>query len=527
MGVVPKWNRQYRYGGFLKKLISITTLVLAGFLGYFAFVKAPLEVNYQLASEANPIGFIPNDCWFTPGDDWPQVNCYQMQVPENHLKPDGRLITFPVIVFRSEVTSSRKAPLLHLGAGGPGAAMFLDLDFMVEYIWNEHDAMSLHIGRDLYLIDPRGAGLSQPLLTCNKFVDSELLRLRSNLSLEDEMVDVDRDYFHCIDDFLSQGVDLSTYNSLSIANDIEAMRIAAGLDQWVLLGVSYGTIYAQAIANQFPASVETMVLDSAVFPNVKTHHNYIERTMASYRSLYNYCEKSQACSNADETIRDRIWSLYEALTDAPIKIDIEHPYQNQIIPLVLNGERFLRALFQGMYGMAIYSDIAFIVQELESRSYQRIKPYVQDYVAYELDRTYGDVSASAHYCFEDKPFIDFELINELIPKLPKRQIRESQALAMTWSNYCNRMQINRDISEIGQLSKPTAIPTLFLHGKFDTVTPLSDVELNRSNFYSHELVTFDLAHSILTSSTCAEEIAGQFIENQYLEDSQMYCREEH
>ena len=145
------------------------------------------------------------------------------------------------------------------------------------------------------------------------------------------------------------------------------------------------------------------------------------------------------------------------------------------------------------------------------------------FVDYMLDRAYGDVSAIAHYCFEDKPFTDYELIKSLNDELPQGYIRDTARLSMEWDDYCDEMRITSGAEKL-VMSTPTSVPTLFLHGRLDSVTRLVDIEANLTYFTNHRLITFDLAHSILTSSECGEIIAAKFIANKSLEQNQLVCR---
>ena len=59
---------------------------------------------------------------------------------------------------------------------------------------------------------------------------------------------------------------LKHYNSATVAVDVEALRRALEVNQWVLFGHSYGARCALTIARDFPASVEAMVLAAPAFP---------------------------------------------------------------------------------------------------------------------------------------------------------------------------------------------------------------------------------------------------------------------
>jgi pimeloyl-ACP methyl ester carboxylesterase len=48
------------------------------------------------------------------------------------------------------------------------------------------------------------------------------------------------------------GADLTGYNSVEAAADVEALRLALGVEQWNLLGGSYGTRWALTLEGDAP-----------------------------------------------------------------------------------------------------------------------------------------------------------------------------------------------------------------------------------------------------------------------------------
>lgn len=502
--------------------LTITLLVA---LTIFLTTKS-LDLTYrapfQKISDTQQYGFELVECWFGKTSALPLTECYYMHVPEDHAQQTDTDIVFPVVVFRSNSMFSTKAPVLHLGAGGPGAPMHLDSIESIKIIWDYHNELSTNQGRDLFVIDPRGTGLSKPLLMCDTFVESETKRLNNNLSFIRQREESDKDYFECIDKFKSQGINLSTYNSLSIANDIEMMRIAGNIDEWVLIGVSYAATYAQIIATQYPESVESMILDSATFPSLKLHDNYLNKTMASYIALYNHCSLTPDCSAPLKNIENRIWSLHKALDLNPIQLELNHPYKNNKIDVLLNGERFISALLSGTYGEKIFSEIPSIIVELEAGRANTITPYLEDHIAYLLDTTYGGVSTISHYCYEDKPYTNFESIRIQADKLPEGYIRNTALLSIDFPDYCNGVLIEASDPVVSMATK-TDIPTLFLHGELDTITPLSDVIEQRKSFTNSRVVTYKSSHDVISSDECAEVVAAKFISNTDIDREKLDC----
>ncbi len=466
------------------------------------------------------------DCWFDQRQGWPDLECYWMRVPENHADADSRLISFPLVIFRARQPDESANPVLHLGAGGPGAANHLDRQHSIQDILDAYDALSLDIGRDLYVIDPRGAGLAKPLLTCDRYVEQELKRLTRNLSLVEAWRSSDDDYTYCVESFKQQGIDFNRYNSVSVTQDIEALRKAAAVDQWVLIGVSYAAVYAQFSARYFPATVEALVLDSPVFPAIKKHHNYLQRVLAPYEMLFKFCGDEDGCANDQESeqLQASFWQLHAYLNDNPLPMRVVNPYTQASIPVVLNGERFLSAVAEGIYGDEIFTELKQIMQDLRAGNTRSIYPYVKSLLAYLLDQSYGDVSSDAHFCYEDKPFIDYDLIRQLVDELPAGYIRDTAKLSIDWPDQCERMGIKAGSPELVQ-AVSIATPTLFLQGTLDAVTPLTDVELQIAHFHNSELLTYDLSHDILGSSSCAEKMAGYFIQHQALGESAEICEQ--
>ena len=65
----------------------------------------------------------------------------------------------------------------------------------------------------------------------------------------------------CKDDYKAQGVDLTGYNSVENAEDINAIRKTLGYDKIIYYGQSYGTLLGQFLLRIHPEIMEAIVLD--------------------------------------------------------------------------------------------------------------------------------------------------------------------------------------------------------------------------------------------------------------------------
>jgi pimeloyl-ACP methyl ester carboxylesterase len=134
-------------------------------------------------------------------------------------------------------------PVLVALAGGPGqSATSLGSDF----------ASALRGALDrvqLVLFDQRGTGLSpRPL----------------DLECENLDLDTPRGLRRCDGQLGPAG---AFYRTADAVLDLEAVRVALGVERLTVLGISYGTFLAAEYARTFPGRVERLVLDSAEGPD--------------------------------------------------------------------------------------------------------------------------------------------------------------------------------------------------------------------------------------------------------------------
>jgi pimeloyl-ACP methyl ester carboxylesterase len=101
--------------------------------------------------------------------------------------------------------------------------------------------------RDLIVFDQRGTGVSDPL-RCHSFDRRQAGSLQTMVA-------------SCASELGSAG---GFYRSIDSADDIDAVRQAAGVEKLTVIGTSYGTTVALLYAQRHPEHVERLVLDSPV-----------------------------------------------------------------------------------------------------------------------------------------------------------------------------------------------------------------------------------------------------------------------
>ena len=450
------------------------------------------------------------ECWFTVPPGSPKVSCYRMQVPESHNQPNSRQIEFPVVRLSIPWGVSSKTPVLHLGGGGPGNPLGLDTESIGNWIWDWYREFSVEDNRDLYLMDPRGVGMARPVLVCSEYIPAFLDSLGRDLSVGEEIAWNQRINRQCLDRLQREGVDLASYNSINIARDVAMLSQALGIERWNLYGVSYGTRYALTLAREYPALVESMVLDAAVFPNVRYMDHYGDNLEQAFRRLLGHCAADLACRQALINPEWRFWKLVRTLNQTPLEAKIRHPTESGQIEIVLNGERFLSVVYNTLYDAEQFRDLPEIVESLESGELGLFEQKINDWVAFQTDADYGDASAAAHFCHEESPFIDYDSAIDEASEL-RPELREASVALLRYNqDQCRRWPVPPGDRKEGEPVN-TNIPTLFLHGALDPVLPVENLQQQMRHFGNADFEIFaDVSHSIVGIHPCGETLVTAF-----------------
>lgn len=170
-------------------------------------------------------------------------------VPEKRSNPNGKTIQLAYVRLKS--TALKPGPPLVILAGGPGSSGLVEARVFF------HVLEPLLAYGDLIAFDQRGTGMSRPYLACKgaRHFAPDSLASRENM-----LRYVKEAFQPCAEDYRSQGVDFTAYNTSESADDVEDLRKALGVEKINLWGFSYGTHLGLAIIRQHPQSVERAIL---------------------------------------------------------------------------------------------------------------------------------------------------------------------------------------------------------------------------------------------------------------------------
>ena len=250
---------------------------------------------------------------YEPGE----VECGLIQVPENREVEGSRTIElhFVRIEARGEdedgkAVEVRDDPVVYL-TGGPGVVV----EGYVERL-KDHSVVN---GRDLYILEHRGIGYSGDF--CPFFAD------RNRADFEpDNYVDSQRDMFEqarvCIEGARERGVDVTGYHTFENARDVKALRLALGLDDWNIWGISYGSVLGQAYMKVDPEGIRAAVIDAIVpldLDNLMRIPHWHEQNL---ERLFSACNEQPDCAEAFEGLERRYRAAIANMTEDPVRVEV-------------------------------------------------------------------------------------------------------------------------------------------------------------------------------------------------------------
>lgn len=268
-----------------------------------------------------------NDIEYEPGD----IECGLLQVPENREKPDSRFIELHFVKLNStwddeaedageddeetDLAPGKRDDVVIYLTGGPGAHATTYVERFKDHGIRKH--------RDMYILEQRGIGYSGdfcPLYSSRKPENFDVETFdeqgEASITAADD----------CASNAIAAGVDVTGYNTIENARDVRALRLALGIEQWNVWGISYGTILGQAYINEDPEGIRAIVLDSIVPINARDDTLYWQVVKWYDRDLKKLDELCQADSDCAETYPDlgqRLRQAVKTVIDNPIVVDVK------------------------------------------------------------------------------------------------------------------------------------------------------------------------------------------------------------
>jgi pimeloyl-ACP methyl ester carboxylesterase len=135
------------------------------------------------------------------------------------------------------------------------------------------------------------------------------------------------------------GYDLASYNTTENAADIADLRIALGIDEWNVYGVSYGTDLGLQLLRDHPAGIRSLIIDGVVPPQLNVVAGVWQGAADAYDAVFDACEAQPACQTAFPNLRAEFVETVQRLDREPLTVEVPATADAPATTVVFDGYR--------------------------------------------------------------------------------------------------------------------------------------------------------------------------------------------
>jgi pimeloyl-ACP methyl ester carboxylesterase len=439
------------------------------------------------------------------------VRCGFVVVPEDRAKAAPRNVRLAVAVFKATADTGVLDPVVRL-QGGPG---FSD----VKYLGNATvDSLKPTQDRhDIVFFDQRGTGLSEPSLRCPEVRDNMISSLAENLRAAEDAARANAALLKCHDRLAAEGVDFGAYNSAASASDVADVMSALGYGDYSIYGISYGTRLALTVMRDHPEHVRSVVLDSALPPQVNGLSEAAKNFERALNTLVAGCQAAAACNAAYPNVAQDFSDLVTKLNREPAIVEPQDPSTQKTARVVVNGDRLAAGTWQALYDTQLIPVLPFAAAQIAKGNMGLL-----NVLAGQIVFSFADLSdgmAASVNCHDETPFNTEETVAEANRNVRKEIVEASIGVT-------NNAALKRELDLCSAWGAGTAdareneavssdIPTLILAGEYDPITPPAWGKLAAQTLSRSFVVEFPATgHGALSGQhPCASTIMAAFRED--------------
>ncbi len=444
-------------------------------------------------------------CLFeVPPDHEPR--CGTVTVPADWATGEGR-VRLPVAVFASTADQPVDDAVIYLD-GGPGSHALDTVQYVVE------DFLDPLLARgDVIFFDQRGTGYATPRLSCDETTAVQR-RLEDEPEVgDDESIELFHDALRrCRERLAGSGIDLTDYNSINNAADVEAIRVALGYEQWNLFGISYGTKLGLEVLRRHSGGVRAAVLDSVYPPQVDSVLENPSTFLDSYDLVMAACQAEQpgcgAAGDLDGRIRDLV-ARYEA---EPVVVPVRDWIGDVDDFVTVTGSTIVDIILGALYSTWQLTDIPELVAELEAGETEAVAAFLSQDRS--TERYFSNGMFYAVACHEEISFAEQAEVAAAVPADPFG-LGEFFDFASNTGNLafgtCEAFANGR-APDVSNTAVSSDVPTLLMAGRYDPVTPISWAERAGETLSNSHLVIGPNASHGVSGDQCGISVAIEFLD---------------
>lgn len=437
----------------------------------------------------------PCACAFKADSNY-KTRCAYLVVPENRNKPSGKTIKLPFIYVESKNPNKHKDPVLYT-AGGPGASSLHGVTFI-------HNR-AFFKDRDYIAFEQRGTWYAQPRLNCFEVSDAVKEAYRKGLN-KDSMILVGVEA--CRKRLAAQGIDLSAYNTIENAADIEDLRRALNIDSINLIGVSYSGGLMMTVMRNYPQHVRSVVLDSALPGYVNYEEDALFSINEAFNRIFDNCDRDSTNKKLYGNLKQRFQQYFTSIGDKVFYINYKEKDKPDSIRIKYTRDELIDVLVDKLQSNRELKNVPYIItQVIAGKRNGYMKEYF-DGIFSAGDGTNG--MRYSMYCSEQIAYANQSVIdkqNEIFPYLAGYHFNNVD------HPICNCWNV-KPVDAIAKTPVFSNIPTLLGMGDTDPYCRYDGI-ISHYMPNSQRVLFTDKTHAPLLNTKYGDELIAKFIANPY------------
>ncbi|MFI9203017.1 alpha/beta fold hydrolase [Streptomyces sp. NPDC053048] len=500
----------------VRRLHATPAAVATGFLVTGLLATTPAHTEHgtstraaigTVARKVGDVRFAPGPCPKTPEPIavLAKARCGTLTVPENRAKPDGRQITLAVAVVPAAAAQPKPDPIVWL-AGGPGDDAVGEAKMAIDG--------GLNRDRDVIFMSQRGTYSADPALTCrtiDEFNARAVGLVYGAPSTERLHVEATR---ACRDQLAGRGVDLGAYNDTESAADYADLRVALGIDQWNVFGISYGTHLALIHMRLHPQGIRSVGIDGILPPSRAGSALTWSSARQGFDGLFKACAEQPACNSRYPNLSATFERLVRELEARPVTTTVTVPGHPTPVKVVLDGGALVNWMTSATH---VAPGVPRSLDELAHGNPRRI---AEQWAGGKLSpQAFGRVAHGLVYGVFCSEWVPYESRAEAIrggravfPSFPRSVLAQAPQLAFLRQD-CHVWNVPAAPPSIRDVTR-SDIPTLAVSGGFDSQTGADNGPYVARTLSRATVVTVPYEpHVVFATSRCAQEITASFFDN--------------
>lgn len=452
-------------------------------LSWIAAVGGVLAVcGFGLGGAAHAAApqFKPTACVGDYKDVDLKVQCGNLIVDETRGDPKSRRISVAVAIVKASAPKPGLPPVVYLH-GGPGGSALAGLPRMLK---SKGPREFVAIDQDWIFIDQRGGGQSNPNLDCPG----------TNLTDAGPPSQKDADgIVACLKAFQAKGVNLSRYNAVEVAKDVQDLRQVLKLPMIDLFGGSYGTRIEAAIQTHAAQGVRAVVQDSPWPPEADWTVGGPAMVSNSIDIVMAKCALVAECAQRYPQLKAKLAAVAERWLAGPQTINGKTYTADDLGGYLMDASYFTAGVLPRDLWKIIQGDVSPVAEFVESRDY------------------YSEGQFMTHLCKEEIPFESRAAVADGTEKDPVARLMVASMRRI--HDVCAAIDVG-PISKVEQAPVKTAIPTLFLAAEIDPGCPPELTKAASKGYQGSQVVIVTNAtHGVSRSSPCVRKMIRGFFQD--------------